>query len=331
MIYLLIFCVLAYLTIKTGQKLSVYGDAIGDIKELDKSWIGVVMLASITSLPEMITSIFATLLGHPDMAVSNIFGSNIFNVFIICILDVFIIRDICFTNKIDRGHLLPGFFSILISIFFIFGYIFKSFNIFHISIVSIIMFIIYLVSMRLIYNYQSEYEFEMENKIDIEIEEKPNLTYNQAKKGFIINAILIVLFGIGLSYTADRISITPIFGITLGASFVGTILLAVATSLPELTVSIQAVKLGAYDMSIGNILGSNLFNLSLLIFIDIFYFKGTMYDKLTEYHLISMAASVIMVLIIVLGTFFSKKKKPYDGYLVGIIYIISMYILYIYR
>jgi cation:H+ antiporter len=328
MIYILIFVILAFIIIKAGMKLGDYGDALGDIKGLDKSFIGLVMLASITSLPELITSISSTLFGNPDMAVSNVFGSNLFNVFIIFILDVFVLKGISYSSKVHMKNIVTAFFSFIITLVFILGYSFPQLYFFNIHLVSILIFVLYVISMKMIAMYESEYNIINEYE---EEKEEIEMTYEQARRGFIINSIIVVAVGVALSYTADRIAVTPIMGIQLGQSFVGVILLALATSLPELTVSIQSVRLGSYDMAAGNILGSNLFNLAIIFVTDLVYVKGNLFDRLTDFHLVSAVFSLVALNIFIIGILYNKKKKPFDAYLIGLVYVVAMYVLYIKR
>lgn len=328
MLYLLIFMVLAFIIIKAGMKLGDYGDAIGDLKGLDKSFIGLVMLASITSLPELITSTSTTLIGNPQMAISNIFGSNLFNIFIIFILDIFILKNMSYSSQIHMKNIVTGFFSFIMTLFFILGYTFPEFHFLNMHGISVLIILIYIISMKMISNYDSEYHIGL---IHSEEEKEIEMTYGEAKRGFVISSLVVILTGVALSYVTDKIAVTPIFGIELGKSLTGFILLAIATSLPELTVSIQSVRLGSYDMAAGNILGSNLFNLAIIFIIDLFYIKGSIYNTLGDFHLISAVISLIMLTIFIIGILFNKKKRPYDSYLIGIIYVISMYVLYIKR
>ena len=330
--YLLLFIFFAAIIVFSGKKLSIYGDAIGDIKGFEKSWIGVILLASITSLPELITSISATVMGNPDMAVSNVFGSNLFNIFIIFILDVFVVKKISFSSSISHKNFVTAFFSILLTIIFLIGYAVNNLNILQLNIASLLIFMTYFISIKLIYTYEHEY---MEDVLVVEEEvieeDKPKLTYEQAKLGFLKSSILVVLSGVCLSFLGDKIAGTPIFGISLGESFVGVVLLALATSLPELTVSIHAVKMGSYNMAAGNILGSNVFNVSIIFFTDLFYIKGPIYDKLGDFHIISACFSMLILLCFMVGILFNKKKVKYDSFIIGIVYLVSMYILYIKR
>lgn len=328
MLNILIFVILAFIIIQAGKKLSICGDKLGDIMGLEKSWIGVIMLASITSLPELITSTASTIIGNPEMAVSNIFGSNLFNIFIIFILDVFFIKN-SFSSSIGFKNYLSCFSSILLTMIFLLGFVFGEITLAGISFISIIIFLIYFLIMNLIYKLEHGEDFEEISEVNPE--DSIEMSEKQAKLGFAISGLTVVVVGMGLSQVADRIASTPIMGISLGESFVGVILLALATSLPELTVSIQAIRMKSYNMAAGNILGSNIFNIAIIFVVDVFYRGGSLYEKLTDFHIISAVFSLLILLTLMMGMLFKSKKRKYDSWIIGGIYIIAMYILYIKR
>lgn len=328
MLNILMFLILAFIIIKAGKKLSICGDKLGDIYGLEKSWIGVVMLASITSLPELITSTASTLIGNSSMAVSNIFGSNLFNVFIIFILDVFFIKN-SFSSSIGLKNYLSCFSSILLTLIFFLGFIFGGISLGGISLISIAILLVYFLSMKLIYKLENN-----KNYVDA-IEENPEddiiMSEGEVKRGFVLSAFVVVAVGIALSKVADRIAVTPIMGISLGESFVGVILLALATSLPELTVSVQAIKMNSYNMAAGNILGSNIFNVAIIFVVDIFHKGDNLFDSLGEFHMISALSSLFILVVLMIGMLFNEKKRKVDSWIIGGIYIAAMYILYIKR
>ena len=330
MINILMFCVLATIIILAGKKLSYFGDAIGDIKGLEKSWVGVVMLAAVTSLPELITSGTSAVFGQAEMGLSNIFGSNFFNIFIVAILDIFIIKDVSFSSKVSKKNILTGILSMMLTVVFILGYYINIPNIMFINIISLIVLILYFWSMYTIYIYEHKYKDDKIEEVEnVEKEkEEHKLTYKKAIIGFFGSAFIVVAVGIGLVVVAEKISEMSIGGAPIGASFVGVILLALATSLPELTVSIEAVRLGSVDMAAGNILGSNLFNLAIIFVIDLLYKKGNIFEAFGEFQIVTALLSVLILMIFITGIVLDKKKRKIDGYFILIIYILGMYILY---
>lgn len=336
MLYILIFAILAGFIIVVGKKLSLYGDTIGDLMGIEKSWIGIVMLAAVTSLPEMVTSVSATLMGNPQMAVSNIFGSNLFNIFVVFIVDIFVLRSTSFSSKVSSKNFMAGFWSIILTLIFLLGFLFPTEGIMNISLFSLMILGIYFIAMKSIYVYEHQQNDEFSEKLEEEVKEfheieESGITLPQAKKGFMINAFLVVVLGTGLSFIGDKIASTPFFGIQLGESFVGLILIALATSLPELTVSIEAIKLKSYDMAAGNLLGSNIFNIMIVFITDLFLRDKNIYQSLGGFHKMTAIFSILILLVFMMGTMFEKKKRRYDTYIIGLVYFVAMYILYIKR
>jgi cation:H+ antiporter len=336
MLYLVLFVILAGFIILVGKKLSLYGDAIGDLMGIEKSWIGIVMLAAVTSLPELATSISATLMGNPQMAISNIFGSNLFNIFIVFIVDIFILKSTSFSSKVRSKTFMGAFWAIILTLIFLLGFLFPTEGIMNISLFTLIIFGIYFIAMKCIYVYEHQKNDELSEILEEEKEEfhevvEGGITLPQAKKGFVVNAFFVVVLGTGLSFVGDKIAMTPIFGIELGQSFVGLILIALATSLPELTVTIEAIRLKSYDMAAGNLLGSNIFNITIIFIADLFLRDKNIYQTLTDFHILTAIFSIFILLAFLIGIMFKNKKRRYDTYAIGIIYFIAMYILYIKR
>jgi len=336
MLYIVMFVILAGFIIVVGKKLSLYGDAIGDLMGIEKSWIGIVMLAAVTSLPEMVTSISATLMGNPEMAVSNIFGSNLFNIFVVFIIDVFVLKNTSFSSNVSSKNFMGAFWAIILTLIFLLGFLFPTEGILNISLFSLIILGVYFLAMKAIYLYEHNGNNELSEKLETSKKEvhqitEAGITLPTAKKGFIISAFLVVILGTGLSFVGDKIAVTPIFGIELGKSFVGLILIALATSLPELTVSIEAIKLGSFDMAAGNLLGSNIFNIMIIFITDLFFRRGNIYSVLTSFHMLTAMFSMLILLVFMIGIMFKMKRKRYDTYMIGFVYFVAMYILYIKR
>ncbi|MCS5422806.1 MULTISPECIES: hypothetical protein [Psychrilyobacter] len=154
-------------------------------------------------------------------------------------------------------------------------------------------------------------------------EEKKKLDYTKIKKPlkiFLIDSAGVVILGYILSQTADKLAVTPIMGILLGQSIIGGFLLAVSTSLPELIVSTEAVKKGDFQMAMGNILGSNLFNLAALMIVE-FISRGSLYNYLEGFNFSIAGAAVLTQGIFSIGLYYKKEKLSFlllGGYLLSL-------------
>lgn len=284
-----VFFVLAAIIIYAGPKLSRYGDIIAEKTGLGRNWIGVVLLALVTSLPEVATSAAAAVLKLPDVVFGNVFGSNLFNLIIIGVLDFMTPRPALQTAS--RNHLITSSYGAMMMalallpliLYNIPGLGFTPAKLGFIDASSLVIIVLYIVGMRQI--FLREQEDARVEAIEVLPPKYKTISQDQAYPAFIFYALLIIGAGIGLSYTADAISTFEInlFGKSyeIGQSLVGIILMAVVTSLPELMVSIGAARLGAVDMAVGNVLGSNMFNMLIIGIADVFYTDGSLLNRPT--------------------------------------------------
>jgi cation:H+ antiporter len=231
---------------------------------------------------------------------------------------------------------MGGFWAIILTLIFLLGFVFPTEGILNISLFVLIILGVYFIAMKCIYTYEHQFNPQLkeileEEKKEFHEVEEGDITLPEAKRGFAINAFFVVLLGSALSFVGDKIAVTPIFGIELGQSFVGLILIALATSLPELTVTIEAIKLKSYDMAAGNLLGSNIFNITIVFVIDLFYRQGILYETLNSFHMLTAIFSVVILVVFLIGIMFKGKNRRYDTYIIGLVYFIAMYILYMKR
>lgn len=278
--------------------LSKYVDLLDKKSNLSGAFIGGILLAAVTSLPEFVTSLTAIFaLNQPDLVQGNVFGSNIFNLGVLggCIL--------IFTNKFnktnfEKTHKKSSIYTIIIYILCLIGInINKEINlgILNLNIISLIILIMYILFL-----------FKTDNKSAQEINnnEQINLSVQQILYRFIIFSILLVIASIMLTNVTDKLNEKLNLGTTIG----GAIFLGIATSLPELTSSFNLVRLGNFNAAFANIIGSNLFNFTILSISDIFYMDGNIFSKnLQTYNLIVWG--IIATILCLISIIFNKKKS----------------------
>jgi cation:H+ antiporter len=121
----------------------------------------------------------------------------------------------------------------------------------------------------------------------------------------------------------------------LGQSFVGNVLIALSTSLPELVVSIAALRINAVDMAVGNLFGSNLFNICILALDDIAYTKGPLLSTVAAGNVITAVAAITITTIAVIGLTYRVSKKAWlvawDSMGIAATYILATFVLYLTR
>jgi cation:H+ antiporter len=144
---------------------------------------------------------------------------------------------------------------------------------------------LYAVAIRSIYRYE-----RAARAAAASAEAPPLLTLRQAAWRYAAAAGVVVSAALALPFAAAALAQATGWS----ESFVGTLLVALATTLPELTVTVAAVRIGALDLAIGNLVGSNLFNLAILSIDDLLYLKGTLLAAVTPVHALSALAAAVM-------------------------------------
>ena len=301
------FLILAFFTIYTSIKLSYYGDELSKQTKLGSAFIGGLLIASITSLPEFVTSLSAVILYNPTLSFGDIVGSNMFNIFVLAVYNIYFFSLNFFKNT-KRKHLIECLILLVDYIFILIG----TFNVVidYISVLLIIMYITYMI-----FVFKSEKEEERE---------KYNEKYIIIK--FIITAFIMIILSILLTYEADKISkLYPNFS----SSTIGAILLGITTSLPEVVTTFELIKLSNYDMAISNMLGSNIFNFLVLSFADIFIKNDHIYNYSDRYSFFYLIGGILSIFLLSLGILFKKRRK-YIYILLSLLIILSyLYIWYL--
>lgn len=278
------FIALAGCVVFAGVKLTKFGDMIAAKTGVGRVIIGIMLLSAISSLPEAVVVITSGYIGDADLAVGTLLGSNMFNLFILAVLGFSIGAPLFY--KLRKEHILTALLGILLTLMILIGIITASkleyfFHAWRIGPISILILFAYLAGMYFIFKH------EMKSKPQGEAVHHEPLSNLKIYSGTFITAVIIVVAGIYLTRTADSIAKIPIGGVEIGATFAGSIFLALTTSLPELAISLAAVKMTLYDMAVANILGSIVFNCAMIFLADIFYQGGDILLPVTLIHIIS--------------------------------------------
>ncbi|MCM2341174.1 sodium:calcium antiporter [Rhodoferax sp.] len=278
-----------------GVRLSRYGDAIAAHTGLSRNWVGLILLATVTSLPELVTGLSAvTVAAAPDIAVGDVLGACVLNLTILAMVDL-LYRQGSLYEEVGPGHVVSAGFGVLLlaaaGLAVLLGTQNMMPSIGHISVASLLLLGVYLVAMRTIYLIEQHHPARTGEA------ERPTLTLKAALMGYGMASIVIVGAGIWL----------PIIGVELARlmgwthSFVGTLFIALATTVPEMATTWGAVRIGALDMALGNLLGSNLFDVLILALVDVAYVKGSIYAQLSPVHAASAFTACLMSAIVIVS------------------------------
>jgi cation:H+ antiporter len=332
MILWLGFIVCTLVIVFSGARLSKYGDIIAEKTGLGRAWIGVVLMASVTSLPELATGISSvTYADVPNIAIGDVLGSCVFNILIFAILDaLYRIKPI--SAKAHQGNVLSAGFGILLicivaTSLFLGKYISP---LGWIGPYSLFFVVIYFIAMRLVFSYEKRQISAFMKEKTVEFRYK-DITTKTAIVNYSVNAVVVIIAATFLPKIGKGIAETT----GLGQTFVGNIFIALSTSLPEVVVSITAIKIDAIDLAIGNLFGSNIFNIFILAIDDIFFIKGPLLSFANPNHIISALSAIAMTTIAIVGLTYRAERKPlflaWDSIGVVTVYFVNLMLLYMLR
>jgi cation:H+ antiporter len=324
------FIVCSGIIVFCGINLSRYGDIIAEKTGIGRAWIGLILMASITSLPELITSMSSVVFADtPDIALGDILGSCVFNLAIISLMDMLHGPTPLF-SRVDHGHVLSaGFGMVLIgvaSISILVNDLIPS--LYNIGLYTCIIIVIYCVGIRSVFLLEKK-RIEKFVNVMSQAMQYERFTMKEAVTKYVLNAVIIIGAAIWLPFISGRLA--EMSG--LGQTFFGTVFVAMTTSLPELVISISALKIGATDMAIANLMGSNMFNILILAVDDILYFKGPLLSAISTNHAVTGFMAVMMTGVVVIGLTYRLERKAllrlgWDAMGILLAYGVNIYLLF---
>ena len=313
-----------------GVKLTHYGDAIADKTGIGGTWIGVLLIATVTSLPELATGISSvTLANVPNVAAGDALGSCAYNLLLLVLLD-YLDRDTPLYTHARRGHILSAGFGIVMLGFVSWNLLLSQlgmqWSFWHIGFYSPLILLLYGISMRLIFLHEKAQVAEFADK---EPDKFPDLSLQSVVIRYLVAAAFVVAAGTWLPYVAADISLY----MGWSHSFVGTMFAALVTSLPEMVVTFTAVRIGAVDMAIGDLFGSNLFDMLILAIDDIFYRGGELFSAISPIHLMSAISAIAMTGVAIVGLYFRSRRQIFNRFgwtsiALVLIYLVNATVLY---
>ena len=303
------FLLLAFLTVILSIRLSYYGDKITKQTKVGAAFVGGLLIASITSLPEFVTSVSAVVIDNAALSFGDIVGSNMFNVFILAVYNIYFFKKDVFKNT-SRKYIFECLILITDYIFIVLG----TNNIF-INFVTFFLFCAYLIYMISV----------LKNK-DEESNEEPDQKVNYVFIKFILTAVIMVFLSIMLTKEADKIAhMYPSFS----SSSIGAMLLGITTSLPEVVTTFSLLKLGNFNMAASNMLGSNIFNFLVLAISDIFVKEYHIYSYSDSYTMMYVVGGIVTTFLLVISLILKKNNKIVQILLSGLIILIYFSIWYL--
>ena len=300
----------AAIILVASQFLARSADTVAEKTGLGRSFVGVVMLATATSLPEMGTGISAiVLVDAPDLAAGDAFGSNLFNLMIIGLADLYwrngpVLTAVRFTSIVVAA-LGAGLIALAIGTIYIHTTT-DAMSDWYISPVSVLMIVGFVAAMLLVYRHS---QGAGASTGESEAEVHSNYADQSLPKAFVIyfaSAAVVVAAAVWLAMTGDELA----HAMGWEASFMGTQFLAISTSLPEIATSFAALRLNAPELAITNVLGSNVFNMGFVLFVDdLVYSQGVVWSNVSQVHILTGLIAILMTAVVIVAVLTRPRAK----------------------
>jgi len=318
----------AAIIIFAGSRLTKNAAVVAENTGIGTAWIGALMLPLATSLPELVTTFSAVFIDAPDLAVGNILGSCLFNLSLLAFIDIASGRG-PLTARINQGHIVTASLSmstVCLASFAMLGVVYLPLG--WVGIETLLIAVVYILGSRMLYRYERK-DFTLPESGESIHKAENVVSTGRALLKFSLAAGLIVITGVLITDASDRIAIET----GLGHTFVGTIFLAISTSLPETATTLAAVRLGYLDMAVANVFGANFMNLFIVFLADLFYRPAPLLYNVSGDHLSSALMIILISAIVVFGIVYRSEKKigriGFDTLLVLTGYLTAVYLLFI--
>ncbi|MDE3243712.1 MAG: sodium:calcium antiporter [Nitrospirota bacterium] len=328
----LMFVLSATVIVVAGTKLSQYGDLIAEHSGLGRLWIGVVLLAGATSLPESFTAVSAVLIDAPNIAVGDLFGAGLTNMLTLALIDLAYREKRVWQQAALEQALIATLAIILTGLAGLLIIVRQPIPIEGIGLGTIAIAAIYVFGMRVVFRQEDMRRREKERERIVEAEAPRGAAsanaLRRASIGFAVAALALLAAAPLLAEAAKEIAVTT----GISATFIGTSLVAITTSLPELVTSFAAVRLGALDLAVGNLFGSNAINMAVLLLADAAYRQGPLLASIETTHVATALLSILLMSVGLMGIIYRAEKRflliEPDSVLMIVGYLSGMWLLF---
>jgi len=330
---IMLFLVFATVIAITGTQLSKAADELADLTGIGEALVGGVLLGAFTSLPGIVTSVVAAYEGHPHLAISNAIGG-------IAAQTVFLsVADLAYRNvnlehaAASFSNLMQGLLLIILLSTVLLLMSGAEITVAHVHPGSFLLILIYFFGIRLISRAREKPMWRPRQTPETVLDKKDEATLRKKSLKWVafkfLGLAVIIAFA-GYMVAKTGISIAAHTG--LSESFVGGIFTAIATSLPELIVTVSAVRQKALTLAVSNIIGGNTFDALFIAFADFAYFKGSILHRLATSHIYIIALAMVLTSVLILGLLVREKtgigKIGWESFLILLLYVGGNLVLY---
>jgi cation:H+ antiporter len=317
-----------------GARLAHSVDGIAEKTGVGRGFLGIVLLGGVTSLPEMAVSYTASFAGHSDLAVNNLLGSASFNIIIIAVADALIGRDAITSVLASANVLLQGVLGIVMLVLVAAATLSPDVPLLGASVWTWLLVAVYASAVWILARSRSEGAWKAISlptrpRPTVEAFDDQSLRKEVGKTA--AAAAVILVAGFFLSQTGEAIARQT----GLGTSFVGFLLVGAATSLPEVSTVLAAVRLHRYEMALGDVFGASLLNVAHVFGVDVLFEGGPVLQGLEgagRFAGFAALLAAVLVGIFLIGMLERRDRTiarmGYDSLAAVIVYVAGVALLW---
>ncbi|MGE3268885.1 MAG: sodium:calcium antiporter [Chloroflexota bacterium] len=322
----LIFLLSATAVVLAGMRLARDGDTIAEQTGLGRAWVGAILVAGATSLPELSTNSYSVMLGNVNLAAGDLFGSNMVNMLILALADVSV-RQQHILTRVAMNQALVGTLAIWLTAAAIAGVVAgPTVTVLGLGWGTIAILIGYVAGTRVLFANRTLPAFESWTEAAEHRASAPPL-----RPAIIMFAIAAAIIFVAAQFLATSAAdLADQLGVSKG--FVGVAMLAIVTSLPEAIVSVSSIRNGSYDLAVGNLLGSNCFNMVIFVVLDIVDGPGSVLARIDGALVIGGAFAILLVGLALIDILHRAERRiwlmePGPGLMIPT-YLLGLYFVY---
>lgn len=340
MVNIAMFCLSAVLVWIAGTRIARYADQIATITGVGHATVGLVLLAGVTSLPEVAVSLSSAAVGTPVLAVNNLLGGVALQISILAVADAILGKEALTVVAGSGLILLQVTMTIVLLLLVAAAVVAGDTPLAGIGAWSWGLLAMYAFAIGTIAHSQGSRAW-VAQKTQRQREHAARLQAEQSACGpseakplrsalgkTALAGAVILAAGFALSLTGNAIAQQT----GLGQNFVGAVFMAVSTSLPEISTVLAAMKLRRYEMAIADIFGTGLFNVALVFVVDAVYAGGPVLNEVGQFSLFASLLSALLAAIYLVGLIERRDRTiarmGIDSFAVLVVYLGGLLLLY---
>jgi cation:H+ antiporter len=291
-----------------GSRLASLINEISERTGIGQAFAGMLLLGGITSLPELATASSASLSGNPLLSLNDLLGSSCINVLLLAVADGFFGKRALTHQTAEPAPLIQGVLGMMLMAAVAIAVLLGDTAIPAVGggILSLTLAVGCVMALRVSNRFEHARSWRVVDPPEHDRREAPRQDQTNLRLGLLtgLAACAILIGGATLALAGGQIAEKS----GLGTSIVGFALIGVCTSLPELSSTVAAVRLGRYQLAIGEIFGTNLFNIQIIFVADLFYRDGPLLNEAGPFEIAAACLSILMTGIFVVGMLERRDK-----------------------